>query len=102
MNVYYGMHNQFTAQPGQGDALVEILLAAADGLRSNDTCLLYLISRSPDDPDVIWITEAWTDKAAHDQSLQGENVRAAVQRARPLIASIAGTELHFVGGKGIY
>ena len=101
MNTRYGLHGHFTAQPGQGDALAEILLAAAEGLRGNDACLLYLVSRSPDDPDVIWVTEAWTSKEAHDDSLQDENVKAAIQRARPLIADIAGTELRVVGGKGI-
>jgi quinol monooxygenase YgiN len=101
MNTYYGLHSHFTAQPGQGDALAEILLAAAEGLRANEACLLYLVSRSPDDPDVIWVTEAWTSKAAHDESLQSEDVKAAIQRARPLIAGIAGTELRPVGGKGI-
>jgi quinol monooxygenase YgiN len=101
MAPYYGMHGHFTAQPGQGDALAEILLAAAEGLRANEACLLYLVSRSPDDPDLVWVTEAWTSKSAHDESLQGEDVKAAIQRARPLIAGITGTELLLLGGKGI-
>jgi quinol monooxygenase YgiN len=89
------------AQPGQGDALAEILLAAATGLADNDACLLYLVSRSPEDPDAVFVTEVWTSRAAHDESLQGEQVRAAIQRARPLIARVAGTELRPAGGKGI-
>src|SRR5438309_1433887 len=101
MTTSYGMHNQFRAQPGQGDALAAILLVAAEGLRANDACLLYLVSRSPDDPDVVWVTEAWTSKAAHDESLQGEDVKTAIERARPLIAGVAGTELRPVGGKGV-
>lgn len=101
MTTYYGRHGHFTAQPGQGDTLTVILLAAAEGLRANDDCLLYLVSRSPADPDVIWVTEAWTSKAAHGDSLRDEAVQAAIQRARPLIADIAGTELCPVGGKGI-
>lgn len=101
MNDYYGSHNRFTAQAGQGDALAEILLAAAEGLRANGACLLYLVSRSPDDTDVVWVTEAWTSKAAHDESLQGEDVKAAIGRARPLIVGVAGTELRPVGGMGI-
>ena len=39
MSPYIGYHNQFTTQPGQGDALEKILLAAADGMRANDACL---------------------------------------------------------------
>lgn len=101
MHANYGLHGHFTAQPGHGDALAEILLAAAEGLGANEACLLYLVSRSPNDPDVVWVTEAWTSKEAHDQSLQGEDVKAAIQRARPLIAGMTGTELRPVGGKGI-
>src|SRR5947208_1602725 len=59
MDALYGRHGSFTAQPGQGDALTEMLLAAAEALRTNDDCLLYLVSRSPDDPDVIAVTEVW-------------------------------------------
>jgi quinol monooxygenase YgiN len=101
MHGYYGFHNQFTAHRGQGEALAAILLAAAEGLQGNDACLLYLVSRSPHDADVMWVTEAWTDRAAHDESLQHEDVKAAVQEALPLIAGIVRTELRLVGGKGL-
>lgn len=101
MSAYYGSHGQFTTRPGQGDELANILLSAAAGLRANEACLLYLVSRSPDNPDEIWVTEVWTDKAAHDASLQDEDVKAAIQRARPLIAAITATELRPAGGKGI-
>ncbi len=101
MNTLYGLHGHFTAQPGSGDALTEILLAAAEGMRGNEACLLYVVSRPPEDVDVIWVTEVWTDKEAHAASLQDENVQAAIARARPLIAGISGTELRPVGGKGI-
>lgn len=101
MTTYYGLHGNFTTQPGQGDALTEILLKAGQGLQANQECLLYLVSRSPVDPDVVWVTEAWTSKEAHDASLQDADVRTAIQRARPLITNITGTELQPVGGKGI-
>jgi quinol monooxygenase YgiN len=100
LNAGYGAHNQFTAQPGGGENLVEVLLAAAEGLRSNDACLLYLVSRSPDDPDIVWVTEVWRDKAAHDASLADPQVQAAIAQARSLIAGIQGTELRPAGGKG--
>lgn len=101
MSANYGFQAHFTAGAGQGDALAEILLAAAEDLRANDACLLYVVSRSPDDPNAIWVTEVWTSKEAHEESLMGEDAKAAIQQARPLIASISGTELRTVGGKGI-
>ena len=101
MTTYFALHTRFTAQPGRAGALAEILLAAAGGLRANDDCLFYLVSRSPDDPDTIWVTEAWTGRAAHDASLQDGAVRDAIGRARPMIVSISPAELQLVGGKGI-
>jgi quinol monooxygenase YgiN len=98
----YGRFGQFRAQPGGGDALGAVLLEAADGLRANDGCLLYVISRSDADPDVVWVTEAWTDRSAHTASLQDPAARALISRAMPLIAAMGeATEHRPVGGKGI-
>jgi quinol monooxygenase YgiN len=98
----YGRHGRIVATPGQGDALVALLLDAADGLANFEGCRLYVISRAPDDRDSVWVTEVWTDRAAHDASLSDERVRSVIQRARPLIASMSDSmELVPVGGKGL-
>jgi quinol monooxygenase YgiN len=65
-------------------------------------CRLYVISRAPDDRDSVWITEVWTDRAAHDASLKDERVREVIRRARPFIASMSDSmELVPAGGKGL-
>jgi quinol monooxygenase YgiN len=98
----YGMHVRFTARPGQGDALAELLLEAADGVRAIDACRLYLVSRSREDRDAVWVTEAWTSRAAHDASLEDEAARALIGRAMPLLAGPPqATELLPLGGKGL-
>jgi quinol monooxygenase YgiN len=97
----FGMHGYFTAQPGQGEALAAILLEAAEALRADDSCLLYVVSRG-DDPDTIWVSEAWTDREAHDASLRAPGVPETIARARPLIAGIDGrAEFTPLGGKGV-
>ena len=83
------MHGYFKAQPGQGEALAAILLEAADALRADDSCLLYVVSRG-EDADTIWVSEAWTDREAHDASLRAPGVPETIARARPLIAGMAG------------
>jgi quinol monooxygenase YgiN len=94
------MHGCFTAQPGQGGALAEILLAAAEGLRADDSCLLYVVSREGEDK--IWVTEVWTDREAHDASLRAPGVPEMIDRARPLISSIEDrAEFTPLGGKGV-
>ena len=98
----YGLHGRIVAAPGDGDALVALLLEGADTLADMEGCRLYVISRDPKDRDSVWITEVWTDQVAHDASLTDPRVRAVIQRARPLIASM-GDSMEFVpvGGKGL-
>jgi quinol monooxygenase YgiN len=98
----YGMHTRIVAQPGHGDELAAILLEAASGLDANPDCLLYVVSRAADDPESIWVTEAWTDRAAHAASLDDPAARALIAQARPIIASFADrAELRPEGGKGL-
>lgn len=99
MNAFYGKQVRFTAQQGRGDALAQHLLAAAEFLRTDGGCLLFVISRAPDDPDVVWLTEIWISKAAHDVMTRRE--AAARERSWPLIAHVQETELHVLGGKGL-
>ena len=95
------MHGYFKAQPGQGPALAEILLEAADALRADDSCLLYVVSRGEDE-DTIWVSEAWTDREAHGASLRAPGVPETIARARPLIAGLGGrAEFTPLGGKGV-
>jgi quinol monooxygenase YgiN len=102
MPASFGMHGRIVAQPGKGDQLAGMLLEAARGLEPNPDCLLYVVGRSLDDPDSVWVTEAWTDRAAHDASLEDEAARALIGRARPLIASFADrAEFRVEGGKGV-
>src|SRR4051812_48363272 len=98
----FGMHGCINAHPGQGDALAAILLEAAEAARDDDACLLYFVSRSPEDDDAIWVTEAWTDRAAHGAALEAEATKAMIARARPLIAGFSErSEFRPVGGKGL-
>jgi quinol monooxygenase YgiN len=100
-NERFGMQGRFTTRPGKGDELTAILLDAANAMHDDEDCLLYVVFRSPDDPDAVYVTEAWVNREAHRASLDTEETKAAIARARPLIASIEGTALHPLGGKGL-
>jgi quinol monooxygenase YgiN len=98
----YGMHGRIVARPGHGDELAAILLEAAAGLDANPACLLYLVNRAADDPDSVWVTEAWTSRDAHAASLEDPGARELIARARPIIASFEDrAELRPEGGKGL-
>ncbi len=79
----YGLIGQMIAAPGKRDELVAIL---AEGTAAMPGCLSYVIACDATNPDAIWITEVWTDKASHAASLQLPAVQAAIARGRPMIA----------------
>jgi quinol monooxygenase YgiN len=96
----YGLFGKLQAHPGQGDALAGLLLGS--GNADMPGCELYVINRSPDDPDAIWVYEVWESKEAHAASLQLESVRDTIQLAMPLIAGFSDrVELLPVGGQGL-
>ena len=98
----YGMQGRFTAQPGKGDELAAILLEAANALRRDDDCLLYVIGRLPDDAEAVLVYEVWKSAEAHGASLEREETKAAIERGRPLIAGMSDrVEFEPAGGKGI-
>jgi quinol monooxygenase YgiN len=91
-----------TAKPGRGDALAEKLLDVARGLRDVPGCELYVINRSTDDPDVIWVTEQWQSQEQLDAALQTEEARRAIPEVLALVEE-GGSErvdLQPLGGVG--
>jgi len=78
-----GRYVKATAKPGRADALAKRLLQVAEGLRTVPGCELYLINRSPEDPDVVWVTEVWTSQADVDASLQSTD-QAQIQEVLAL------------------
>lgn len=95
----HGLIGKMIAVPGRRDELAVILL---EGIHDMPGCLSYVVATDPKDPNALWITEAWTDAAAHAASLKLPRVRAAIARGRPLIAgfgeSFATTP---IGGHGL-
>jgi quinol monooxygenase YgiN len=98
----YGLSGKFKAQPGQRDALIDILVTSAKALREVEGCYLYIVGSVPDDPDGIWITEVWRSQADHQGSLALESTKAAITAARPMIAGMSDrVEFTPIGGKGL-
>ena len=94
----YGLIGRMTAIPGQRDALTAILL---ESLGTMPGCLSYIVAHDPADDHAIWVTEVWTDQAAHRASLRVPEVKAAIARGLPLIATFEdGQATAPVGGIG--
>jgi len=95
----YGLIGKMKAHPGRRDALLQILL---EGTGEMPGCLSYVIATDPDDPDGIWITEVWENRALHEASLALPAVREAISRGMPLIAGFDQSfETVPVGGHGL-
>lgn len=77
-----------TAKPGLGDRLVDLLLTGLDAGNpaSTEFCLVYLVSRSAADPDVVHLTEGWTSEEDHHRVFAGEAAQAMVARFPDLLA----------------
>ena len=94
----YGLIGKFSSLPGKRAELIDAIL----GSGTMPGCLIFTVSEDVKDPDAIWIHEVWTDKAAHDASLDLPEVKASIARGRPLIAGFEpGAELNVVGGIGL-
>ena len=97
----YAMVGKLMAQPGQREALAQILQQAAQVVGTMAGCHLYLVHADAGDEVTLWIYEAWDDKAAHDASLQDGRVRALIGQAMPILGGAPdGHALRLLGGHG--
>ncbi len=95
----YGLIGRILAQPGKRDELAAILVPGDGGMPG---CLSYVVAEDPENADALWVTEVWTDQAAHRASLQLPAVQAAIAKGRPLIAGFdSRTETKVLGGIGL-
>jgi len=78
----YGLIGKIRVVPGRRDELLAILGEATKGMPG---CLSYVVARDPADTTAVWVTEVWTDAESHKASLNLPQVKAAIDKARPLI-----------------
>ena len=99
----YGLIGKMTAVTGQRDEFIAALLEGTTSDPPMPGCLSYVVAKDPVDPDAVWITEVWIDKASHQASLSLPSVRATIARARPMIAGFGPErfETEPVGGLGL-
>ena len=95
----YGLIGKMTVVDGQRDAMIAILLGSVARMPG---CLSYVVAEDSADLNAIWITEVWDRKESHAASLSLPAVRAAIARAKPLIAGFGDHVVtRPVGGQGL-
>ena len=87
--------------PGKRQRVVEILIESGKLFDDNPACLLYLVSESTDDPNLIWVTDLWTSQQEHAEALKAPELRPFVQEAMELLEDMPEQiDIRPVGGKG--
>jgi quinol monooxygenase YgiN len=94
-------YGKSVARKGKGGELAQLLLAAAEAMRDDPGCELYLVNRQAGEEDVIWVTELWRSQADLDASLERIRGSDEVAAALALVADWQMIELDLLGGKGL-
>jgi len=98
----YAMTGKLIAQAGKRNELVDILQQAASLVSVLPECRMYIVNEDTNNETHVWVFEAWHDRQSHDSSLEDEQVRSLITKAKPLLAAAPdGAELRVVGGHGL-
>lgn len=98
----FGMTTKVAVYPGQRDVLVDLLLVAAERVADAPGCYLYVVSTSMEEPDGVWVSEAWRSKAHYEAWMSRPDVIQLISAMAPLIAGRLDPVLVVpVGGKGL-
>ncbi|PZG06427.1 antibiotic biosynthesis monooxygenase [Micromonospora craterilacus] len=101
MTVRHGFHATMTAQPGKADELIELLLDAPS--LPHEDCVVFLVSRSASDRNVVHVIEGWTSTEAHSAFFASEQAQALVAKLEPLLVGESTyTDAVPVGGKATF
>ena len=81
----YILINKMTTKPGKRQQVIDLLLRAGKPFDNNAACLLYLVSASKEQPDVIWIQDIWTNKEDHEEAMRSEEMSTFIKQTMPLL-----------------
>jgi quinol monooxygenase YgiN len=93
-------YGRLVAREGRGGEAAALLLAAADDLRADPGCELYLVNRQAGEPDVLWVTELWRSQSDLDASIERIRGSDDVAAVMALVEDHEMIELELLGGKG--
>jgi quinol monooxygenase YgiN len=97
-----GFYTKFTTDESGRDTLLAILQQAALSMQSVEGCQMYIVNKDAVDANITWVTEIWTTKEAHADSLQLDSAKTLIAKALPLItAKPEQIQLVPISGKGL-
>lgn len=82
----FAQHSRLRARAGKRDELVAKFVEVAEMQRDNPACELMLVSSSPDEDDVVYLTEVWTSADEHERARESEAVQSWAAAMPSLVA----------------
>jgi quinol monooxygenase YgiN len=84
----YLLHGSLSAKKNNQKVLSQILVEASKLMQTAKGCELYTVSLDQSNSQNVWITEIWTTKKDHDNSLSVAGVRELISQAMPLLSNL--------------
>jgi len=98
----FAQHSRLRARPGKRPELLAKFLEIPRMQADNPACELTIVSSSPDDDDVVYLTEVWTSAEDHERARQSPEVQRWAADMPSLVAGPPDTApLVIEGGKGV-
>jgi len=98
----FAQHSRLRAHPGKRDALLAKFLEIPTMQADNPACELTIVSSSPDEDDVVYLTEVWTSAEEHERARHSPEVQEWAAGMPSLVAGPPDTTpLVIEGGKGV-
>jgi quinol monooxygenase YgiN len=92
---------KMTARSGEGVALAAVMLRVAEALEGAPGCVLYIINRTPTEPDTVWVTELWRSREDLEAALKLDSARALMPEVMDLLdGPVEAIDLEPLGGVG--
>ncbi len=101
MDHSFGMQVTMQASPGHGDELAAIMMQAAELVKAQPGCQLYVVFRGMSEPDLVMVTEAWDSQEVHQAALADDNILNLIKSAKPLIEEMTHQTGRLLGGLGV-
>ena len=98
----FAQHTRIRARPGKREDLTAKFMEISVIQRDNPACELSIVSTSPEDDQVVFLTEVWTSAEEHERARHSPEVEAWAADMPELVDGPPDTTpLEIVGGKGL-
>ena len=97
----FGQHTKLVATRGNADRLASKFIESVEIQRENPACELMFVSRSPDDDNVVYLTEVWSSESEWEAARSSPAIAEWAVDMPSLVAEPPqAIRLNPVGGKG--